>query len=169
MATRPLAALGAALAAVWLTAAAADGEVAYPQGFRAWAHVRTGTIGPANPAFAHFGGMHSIYANKPALAGYRTGRFQDGSVLVFDVLAMTTDKDIGVAGDRRLIDVMEKDSKRFKATGGWGYGEFKGSSHSERTLLQAQAASNCHACHQTRTKTDSVFGAIQGGEAMPGG
>jgi hypothetical protein len=167
MRSKTLWALTAALGAVWLIGAATDSELAYPQGFRAWTHVRTGTIGPANPAFAHFGGMHSIYANKTALEGYRSGRFPDGSVIVFDVLAMTSENDAGRALERRLIDVMEKDSRRFPATGGWGYGEFKGSSRTERTVLQAQAAAGCHACHQTQTRTDSVFSTIMGAEAMP--
>jgi len=48
-------------------------EVAYPDGFRQWTHVRSGYIGPESSAFARFGGMHNIYANSIALEGYRTG------------------------------------------------------------------------------------------------
>lgn len=172
--TRP----GAAAAAVLAAAAALIGaalqpgpDVAYPEGFRAWTHVTSGVISPGSPAFDHFGGLHSIYANKPALEGYRTGRFPDGSVLAFDVVALAEDaaSHSSTPGQRRLVDVMVKDSALYAATGGWGYGEFKGSSRTERTLTQAQAVTACHSCHQTRTKTDSVFSHILGGEAMPDG
>ena len=168
------AALATAAGAVWLTAAAAraaPGEVAYPQGFRAWTHVGSGLIGPGNPAFARYGGIHSIYANARALEGYRTGRFPDGSVLVFDVFALADDEASHTSRmtDRRLVDIMEKDQARFAATGGWGYGEFNGSSHTERSLTQAQAVTACHGCHQTRKAADFVFSKIVGADAMPDG
>lgn len=41
--------------------------VAYPDGYRHWTHVKSATVNPASPAYAHFGGMHHIYANKPAM------------------------------------------------------------------------------------------------------
>ena len=167
-------ALASTLVAAALLLAAADTappEVPYPAGFRAWTHVTSGVISPGSPAFDHFGGLHSIYANKPALEGYRTGRYPDGSVLAFDVVALAEDavSHTSTPGQRRIVDVMVKDSTLYAATGGWGYGEFKGSSRTERSLTQAQAASACHSCHQTRKATDSVFSRIIGPEAMPGG
>jgi hypothetical protein len=44
-------------------------EVAYPTVFRGWTHVKSAVVGPANPACAHFGGLHSIYANAKAMKG----------------------------------------------------------------------------------------------------
>ena len=43
-------------------------------------------VGPASPAFPTEGGVHHIYANDLALQGYRTGRFPDGAVVVYDLL-----------------------------------------------------------------------------------
>lgn len=171
----PRLAVAGGLVAAALLLAAADAapppEVAYPTGFRAWTHVTSGVISPGSPAFDHFGGLHSIYANKPALEGYRTGRYPDGSVLAFDVVALAEDavSHTSTPGQRRIVDVMVKDSTLYAATGGWGYGEFKGSSRTERSLTQAQAAGACHSCHQTRKATDSVFSRILGAEAMPAG
>lgn len=56
--------LATAAAAV---AMAATSPVAYPDGYRHWTHVKSATVNPASPAYAHFGGMHHIYANKPAM------------------------------------------------------------------------------------------------------
>lgn len=169
---RAAAAAVLAAGAVLIGAAIQPGpEVAYPAGFRAWTHVTSGVISPGSPAFDHFGGLHSIYANRPALEGYRTGQFPDGSMLAFDVVALAEDaaSHTSTPGQRRLVDVMVKDSALYGATGGWGYGEFKGSSRTERTLTQVQAVTACHSCHQKAVKTDSVFSHILGREAMPQG
>jgi hypothetical protein len=146
-------------------------EVAYPKGFRAWTHVTSGVIEPGNPAFARYGGLHSIYANDKALAGYRTGSFPDGSVLVFDVFGLAEDAASHSSSptERKLTDVMVKDSARYAATGGWGYGEFKGSSRTERGLTHAQAAAACHSCHQARKANDFVFSRVLGAEAAGAG
>src|ERR1700750_136960 len=64
-------------------------EVPYPEGFRKWSHVKTVLIQKGNPAFAHWGGFHHIYGNSKAIEGYKNGKFEDGSVIVFDVIEAT--------------------------------------------------------------------------------
>lgn len=165
---RRLWAVAAAAGAIGLMAAAPDpaGEVGYPEGFRAWTHVSSGLIEPGSPAFDRYGGVHSIYANGKALEGYRTGRFPEGSVLAFDVFALATDETTHTRSmaERKLVDVMEKDTARFAATGGWGYGEFNGSSHTERSLTHAQAVKACHGCHETQKARDFVFSRVVGAD-----
>ena len=39
-----------------------------------------------HPLYGAFGGIHHIYANDLALQGYRSQRFPDGSVIIFDLL-----------------------------------------------------------------------------------
>lgn len=113
-------------------------------------------MGPQSPFFARVGGLHHIYANEKAMEGYRTGRFPEGSVLVFDVFETQEAAGATLEGPRRFIDVMQKDSKRFAATGGWGYEEFKGDSQTERALTP-KTAQECHACHAAAKDYDSVF------------
>lgn len=152
-----LVALGALGGLSLLLHATSDAQVTYPQGYRNWTHVKTALIGPQSPFSAAVGGFHHIYANETAMAGYRTGRFPNGSVLVFDVLEARESQGTTGEGPRRHIDVMEKDSKRFSATGGWGYEEFKGDSQTER-VLTPKTAQDCHTCHATGAKGhDSVF------------
>lgn len=122
-------------------------QVQYPEGFRQWAHIKTGLIGPKSPSFASSGGFHHIYANDKALEGYRTGEFPEGSILVFDVLdAVYKDDSNVLEGSRNHVDVMIKDSRRFATTGGWGFEEFKGDSQTER-LLNGVTKGQCNSCH----------------------
>lgn len=147
--------LGSLVAALYLGAAPGN-PVAYPQGYRNWTHVKSALIGPKSPFYETVGGLHHIYANEKAMEGYRTGRFPNGSVLVFDLFATRETEGTTIEGSRRHIDVMEKDSKRFSTTGGWGYEEFKGDSQTERALT-AQAVQACHSCHEGAKNHDSVF------------
>lgn len=128
-------------------------EVPYPEGFRYWTHVKSGMVGPKSKMYDQLGGFFHVYANEKAMEGYRTGLFPDGSIIAFDrILMRETDGGDLEETDRRLTDVMMKDSKKFSETGGWGYEEFKGSSTTERV-----ATTSCFTCHAKTEKTDYVF------------
>src|ERR1044072_6957866 len=88
----------------------------YPGGYRQWTHVKSALVGPQSPSFPRYGGLHHIYANEKALEGYRGGQFQDGSVIVFDLLEVQEKAGVTAEAGRRFIDVMVKDSKRFTET-----------------------------------------------------
>lgn len=47
-------------------------QVAYPEGYREWRHVKSMVIARGHPLFDAFGGIHHIYANPPAVKGYAT-------------------------------------------------------------------------------------------------
>src|SRR6185369_16723326 len=66
----------------------AKNEVPYPDGFRYWAHVKTAII-KSKKVPQH--GFHHVYANGLAIKGYQEGKFQEGSIIVFDVLQDTVD------------------------------------------------------------------------------
>ena len=131
-------------------AAQAGDEATYPDGYRRWVHIKSGWVGEGSPAFPRFAGMHHVYANAKAMDGYRTGTFPAGSVMVFDVLETTPGPGSLATGARRQLDVMEK------TAAGWRYAEFKGDSHSERTVNAAEGAKACAACH-AKLGTDSVI------------
>ncbi len=61
-------------------------EVPYPAGYRSWTHVKSMVIQPGHALHASFGGIHHLYANAKAMQGYKSGRFADGSVIIFDLL-----------------------------------------------------------------------------------
>ena len=155
-----------ALAMLWLTWLASylfagpARLVDYPQDYRKWVHVKSGLIGPQSPAYARYGGLHHIYANQHAMEGYSSGRFPDGSVIVFDLLETRDNSGATVEGARRFIDVMTKDAGQYPETGGWGFEEFKGDSSSERALsLEGRTA--CYSCHTAVKGHDFVFSAFR--------
>ena len=54
--------------------------------------------------------------------------------------------------------VMEKDSKRFPATGGWGYAVFNYDATSEKFAADPQSFSDCgNACHKAVKAKDYIF------------
>jgi hypothetical protein len=132
----------------------AASKVAYPEGYRAWTHTKSMVVQEGHFLYKQFGAIHHIYANPKALAAL-TGRppFPDGSVFVLDVLEARDDVRAILEGPRRLVAVMEKDARRFAATGGWGYEAFKGEAR-ERTVSDA---SQCHDCHKARRNREYVF------------
>lgn len=93
--------------------------------------------------------------------GFRTGRFADGSIIVFDLLTLQTKQSGAMSvGERRLVDVMHKDSKRFAKTGGWGFEEFRGNSRMQRDVGE-DAVTKCFNCHAGQRERDYVFSSFR--------
>jgi hypothetical protein len=136
-----------------------NNEVAYPEGFRNWSHIKTTIGGPASPP-SH-SGFHHIYANEKAMEGYRTGKFPEGSILVFDVLETLQQPNGNInEGKRKLTDVMVKDSHKYDSTGGWGFEEFPENSVTQRNILTL-VKQKCFNCHATRQNNDFVFSSLR--------
>lgn len=136
-----------------------DGAVPYPVGYRQWTHVKSTIIGPKSSLWEQIGGIQHIYANEKGMEGYRSGRFPEGSILIYDFLKTEDDaKNAGVTheGPRRFTSVMVKDSKRYAETGGWGFEEFRGDSQTDR-MIGAEAPQKCYACHSSQKEHDYVF------------
>jgi cytochrome P460 len=143
-----------ASALAWQVSAPGDVAVAYPEGFRNWAHVKSALISPAHQSFASNGGFQHIYANPEGMIGYRTRAFPDGSIVVFDWLDMRDNNGAFEEGARRQVDVMVRDSTRFARTGGWGFQRFVKDSTTERAA--APTPQQCFDCHEKR-KTDGLI------------
>jgi Cytochrome P460 len=149
------------IATTFINAAlAAEPAVPYPKGYRDWTHVKSMVINPGHPLHEAFGGIHHLYANDIAMRGYRSGRFADGAVIVFDLLDANSIDNTVQEGARKVVGVMRRDSRRHAATGGWGYEGFKGDSTSERAV-GANAATACHACHEAQKDKGYVFSAYR--------
>ena len=143
-------------------ATAAEAPVPYPEGFRSWMVVKSMVVGPAHASFPNRGGLHHYYANDKAVAGYRTGTFPDGAIVVDE--AVLTKEGEGTAtgllleGERRFLDVMVKDAQRYKSTGGWGYEHFDRDEQAGR-LTDAERGT-CATCH-AKAPADHVFSRIR--------
>jgi len=133
----------------------AGDNVDYPDGYRTWTHIKTMALHKGHPLENPFMGIHHVYGNEKGVKGTKSGKFDDGAVLVFDLLEYKTQGNASTEGDRVLLGVMVKDSARFPSTGGWGFEGFKGNSHTQR--LVSDGGQSCFACHTSEQGNDYVF------------
>lgn len=124
--------------------------------YRGWTHVKSVLTGPKSKAFATEGGIHHIYANEKALAGLKTGQFQDGSVLIYDLLEVKEKDGMTIEGPRRRTDVMVKDEAHHRDSGGWDFRQFLGTDRRSAKLTPKQRA-NCFECHNRQKDRGFVF------------
>lgn len=148
-----------ALAAIDLVRADADSRdrspiygVTLPNNYRDWP-----LIAPAHEA-EPLNELRVVLGNPAAIRAYRdhTRPFPDGTVLVklaWQHMQSPDFQSASIPGDATTVQVMVKDSKRYAATGGWGYGRFAGGKPVDETQHRT-----CHGCHEALVKDrDYVF------------
>jgi Cytochrome P460 len=125
--------------------------VKIPAGYRHWELI----------AVAHeqgFNELRAILGNALSIKAYSEGRlpFPDGAILVklaWKHVPLAGAGGAFVSGSATTVQVMAKDSKKYAATGGWGFGRFiKG-----KAVDEAQHRT-CFSCHEANVKDhDLVF------------
>jgi hypothetical protein len=130
----------------------------FPDGYRNWFHVKSMIIEEGHPLFNAFGGIHHIYANEKAVKGYKTGKFEDGSVIVFDLLDTIKSDNTIQEGKRKVLAYMRKNSK-MKETGGWEWVAFAGGDRTKQVVKDPKA--ECFSCHEQQKDNDYVFSKIR--------
>ncbi len=131
--------------------------VKIPHGYRDWR-----LISVAHEAGA-LNDLRAILGNDIAIKAYREERlpFPDGTILVrlawSYVPSEENNKVFGraqsfVAGPPTNVQVMVKDSRRYAATGGWGFGQFKDGKPAEEAVHKT-----CFSCHEPAKARDFVF------------
>jgi hypothetical protein len=136
-------------AATWVTE--------MPAGYRNWT-----LISVAHEA-ANFNSIGAVLGNDLAVQAYREGKlpFPDGAIIaalhyqhapspennkVFDR------EQSFVAGMPTNVQFMVKDSKKYAATGGWGFGHFQDGKPAGDAILKT-----CYPCHAQYKAGDYVF------------
>jgi hypothetical protein len=128
-----------------------------PSGYRDWKFIST-----AHEA----GNLNSIgvlLGNDVAIKAYREGMlpFPDGTLLVAlhykHTASDENNKVFGqpqsfVAGDPTNVQFMVKDSQKYAATGGWGFGHFQGGKPATAAFMKP-----CYPCHAKEAAHDLVF------------
>jgi hypothetical protein len=89
------------------------------------------------------------------MSGYRTSKFPEQAVIVFEWLEWSEKDGAFLEGPRRQVDVMVKDSKRYASTGGWGFQRFVKDSKTE--LAASPTPEQCFACHNQLKQNDLVL------------
>ena len=126
--------------------------VTIPKGYRQWQ-----LIAPAIEA-EPLNELRAVLGNAKAIKAYDQGTlpFPDGTVLVKLAWKHVQSPEFApasVPGAATTVQVMVKDSKKYAATGGWGFGRFIDGKPAD--LAQHQT---CFACHQSLVKNhDYVF------------
>ncbi len=126
--------------------------VTIPKGYRQWT-----LIAPALEA-APLNELRAVLGNSVAIDAYRDGTlpFPDGTVLVklaWKHVQSPEFEPASIPGAATTVQVMVKDSEKYPATGGWGFGSFIDGKPADKAQHQT-----CFACHQARVKGhDFVF------------
>jgi len=128
-----------------------------PQGYRDWK-----LISVAHEE-ANLNSFAAVLGNDLAIKAYRDGTlpFPDGSIIAALHYSHTAsdenNKVFGqvqsfVAGAPTNLQFMVKDSKRYAATGGWGFGHFKDGKPGDAAFMNT-----CYPCHKQEAGRDLVF------------
>jgi hypothetical protein len=126
--------------------------VRIPAGYRQWQ-----LIAPAEEA-APLNEIRAVLGNAVAVNAYRDGAlpFPDGTVLAKLAWKHVPSPDFAPAsipGAATTVQFMVKDSKKYAATGGWGFGRFVNGKAADEAQHRT-----CFACHQALAKAhDYVF------------
>jgi Cytochrome P460 len=137
--------------------------VTIPPGYRDWKMIAAAQLlvpGKIDQLRAQFG-------NDIAIRAYKEGTrpFPDGSIIVALHWNRVPSKDNNevlsgpfpgaqsfIVGSRVNMQVMVKDSRKYAATGGWGFGDFKDGKPGDEALHKT-----CFACHEPAKDRDFVF------------
>lgn len=128
-----------------------------PQGYRGWKWISS-----AHEA-GNLNSIGAVLANDVAFKAFQEGKhpFPDGAVIAAlhykHAPSVENNKVFGkvqsfVPGDPTNIQFMVKDSAKYAATGGWGFGHFQNGKPADAAFMKP-----CFPCHQKANGTDLVF------------
>src|SRR6478609_6911513 len=138
--------------------------VTIPAGYRDWKLVSVGRLSAGN-----LKQVRAQLGNDIAIKAYREGKlpFPDGAIIAAlhwnEASSDENNKVLAsgfpgaglqsfVAGSAVNVQFMVKDSKKYAATGGWGFADFKNGKPGNQALHET-----CFPCHQPAKDRDYVF------------
>ena len=165
----PIGAGGTAARPRYLPEYTADGELILPKNFEEWVYVGSPlTPNALNDGKANFPEFHNVYIEPGAYASYKkTNVFPEGTIFFKELqLTLPAQNPDGsrtepsgrgyFPGHLNGADVTVKDTKRYAATGGWGYFNFN---HHEPKAPTAKLKpkEECAYCHMASARKDEVW------------
>lgn len=138
--------------------------ITIPAGYRDWRLISLNQLAGGN-----LKQLRAQLGNDVAIKAFRDGKlpFPDGTIIaaLHWNQASSSDNDkvlaIGfpgaglqssIAGSAQNVQFMVKDSKKYAATGGWGFADFKGGKPGDEALHKT-----CFPCHEPAKDRDFVF------------
>jgi Cytochrome P460 len=126
--------------------------VSIPDGYRQWELIAPSQeTDPLNE-------LRAILGNPLSVNAYREGTlpFPDGTILIKLAWKHVQSTEFGAAfvpGVATTVQIMVKDSRKYAATGGWGFGRFVNGKPADEAQHKT-----CFGCHQANVKEhDLVF------------
>jgi hypothetical protein len=128
----------------------ADGEAApvfvktIPPGYRDWRFISVAREeGSLND-------IRAILGNDKAIKAYREGKlpFPEGAIIA----RIAWSYDASEENNKTFVQFMVKDSKKYAATGGWGFAHFDDGKPADEAVMNT-----CFACHAAIKERDLVF------------
>ena len=125
--------------------------VTIPEGYRQWE-----IIAPAEEALER--ASRAVLGNAAAIKAYREGvlPFPDGTILVklaWSRVQSPEYEPASIPGAATTVQIMVRDSKKYSASGGWGFGRFVKGKPADEAQHQT-----CFVCHAARVQAhDFVF------------
>ena len=170
--TLTIAALGGVATCLAPASGQVDGDAApiygikIPSGYRDWRLISVNHLAGAGGNLKQ---MRAQLGNDIAIEAFRAGKlpFPDGTIIAAlhwnEVSSEENDKVLAigfpgaglqsfVAGPAVNVQFMVKDSKKYAASGGWGFGDFTNGKLGNEALHQT-----CYACHLPAKDRDFVF------------
>jgi hypothetical protein len=131
--------------------------ITIPPGYRDWK-----LISVAHEA-GNLNDLRALLGNDVAIKAYREGKlpFPDGTIIARLAWSYVPSEENNkvfrrsqsfVAGPATNVQFMVKDSKKYAATGGWGFAQFKDGEPADAALLKT-----CFPCHEPVKARDFVF------------
>ena len=128
-----------------------------PQGYRDWKLISVAHEEGNLNSFA------AVLGNDVAITAYREGTlpFPDGAIIAALHYSHTSSEENNkvfgrsqsfVAGAPTNVQFMVKDSKKYAATGGWGFGHLKDGKPADEAFMKT-----CFPCHNQAKARDLVF------------
>ena len=140
--------------------------VTIPPGYRDWSVIAVGHLSDAGGKTKQ---LRAQLGNDIAIKAFREGKlpFPDGAIIAalhwIEVSSEDNDKVLAagfpgaglqssVVGSAANVQFMVKDSTKYAATGGWGFGDFKNGKPGDEALHKT-----CFPCHAPAKDRDFVF------------
>jgi hypothetical protein len=131
--------------------------VTIPAGYRDWKLISVGRLAGSN------NDLRAKLGNDIAVKAYREGTipFPDGAIVArlawHETTSAENNKALGegdsfVTGSPTNLEFMVKDSKKYAATGGWGFAQFTDGKPDSEALHKT-----CFSCHEPAKDNDFVF------------
>ena len=140
-----------------------DGALVRPENYREWVFVGTPlTPNDMNNGKASFPEFHSVYIEPSAWKHYKeTGKFQEGTVLVKELITVGTKQATSGAGyfmgEYLGLEATVKSKEHFPdEPGNWAYFSF-GHEYPLAETAKAFPSQSCNACHANSAADDFVF------------